>query len=186
MIINVCFIKSDRNCTDLNSKISADPILVTNSKMWRSGISHFLGADFPEESRIFLSVVNGDFHWNEHKIDFNVQNCSYCSPDAANICLCVSCTPPEAASNFVASLFTEPKDWEDGAMLSNLPPVNHDHVERLKKRHSLPHLISLVSRILFIRGTQELRNYLGLAETGFTQAGKSNQTLQYPISLRLL
>ena len=96
MIINVYFIQSDLNCADLNSKISADPILVSNSKMWRSGISHFLRADFPEESRIFLSVVNGDFHWNEHNIDFNahVQNCSYCSPDAAKMCLCVSSAPP--------------------------------------------------------------------------------------------
>ena len=80
------------------------------------------------------------------------------------MCLCASCAPPEAASNFVASLFTEPKDWEDGAMLGNLPPVNHDHVERVIKKHSLPHLISLVSWILIIRGTQQLRNYLGLAD----------------------
>ena len=47
-------------------------------------------------------------------------------------------------------------------MLDNLPPVNHQHVEALILKHSLPTLISLVSRIIVIRSTQNLRNYLGI------------------------
>ena len=59
--INIYYINSDRNCADLNSKISLDPISLTNSQMWRNGIPEFLDPAFPEKDKIFLNITNGVF-----------------------------------------------------------------------------------------------------------------------------
>ena len=118
MTINIYFISSEKNCAYLNSKISQDTILLTNSQMWRAGIPEFLDPGFPEHARTFLKIVNGDFIWNNSAIDFTTHllTCSYCAHDGDKMCLCSTCKPTQTYNNFVASLFTEPAAWEDGDM----------------------------------------------------------------------
>ena len=73
--IEIYYIQSKDNVSDLASKMSSDPVSLANSSEWRYGFQEFKNINFPSKNNLFITVQSGKITWNGPNT-IPLQNCS--------------------------------------------------------------------------------------------------------------
>lgn len=178
ILIQVYYLDSASNPSDICSKWQPDPIRSCNSNLWRQGCSKWMDPLFPSPNDVFIEVRHGTITWTGPSyIPSNQCTCgkTLCSTQNGPPCFCHVCTIDDMqninqAKYITSNLSTfttnhiEKNVIEFKFLLDNLIDFPSNIHENWLSKRNLPSVIRSLSRILTTTASDNLLGYLGVTK----------------------
>ena len=174
--IEIYYLQSKDNISDYASKMSSDPVSLSNSSEWRYGFKEFKNIKFPSKQNLFITVESGKITWCGPNT-IPLQNCS-CGRSLCTggsfVCGCSLCmegdeTPLVRFNQTIPQIAMMKNHLDhnltkyEKVMESIIEIDEHRLYNIWLKNNNLGKLVRIFSRILIISADQKLKDFLGVS-----------------------